>query len=159
MRELYWAAENPPASHGLGGLGEPGVETAESAPAALFLEIVCAVTRPPASSAAAAAPMRPCSARPLAGLCSGNGGSKPVHNTAVGSSSPVPYPQDAPEPLMRPHQRAPALSGHTIKPNKAQGTPQGPRRDAHSNWQQASGSPGAKDYVLAAGRAQEGSGP
>lgn len=51
--------------------------------------------------------------------------------------------------------KAPAFSGHAIKPNKAQGAPRGVYRDTHSNWQQASGSPGAEDYVLAAGKGQE----
>ena len=47
---------------------------------------------------------------------------------------------------------APALGGLAIKPNKAQGAPQGAHRGAHSNWPWASASPGAVDYASAAGR-------
>lgn len=67
-------------------------------------------------------------------------------------SEPCCRPQNAMGPLMGLILEALALSGHGIKPNKAQGAPCRTHRDAHSNWPQASDSPGAKDYVLAAGK-------
>lgn len=77
-----------------------------------------------------------------------------MRHLIVGPLSHAAHPQNALGPLTRLSPETPALSGHAIKPNKAQGAPCGPHRDAHSNWQQASGSPGAKDYVLAAGKSQ-----
>ena len=91
---------------------------------------------------------------PACSLCSGNGGRRPVHHRTVDSPSAAALPQNAPGPLMRPTPEAPAPSGRAIKPNKAQGAPWGAHGDAHSNWPRASGSPGVKDYVLAAGKGQ-----
>lgn len=86
-------------------------------------------------------------------------GHPPAFGVVIEAPSHTAHPQNALGPLMRLIPEALALNGHAIKPNKAQGAPWGAHRDAHSNWQQASGSPGAKDYVLAAGRATEGSRP
>lgn len=72
----------------------------------------------------------------------------------VGPLGHAALPQNALGPLMSLSPGTPALSGHAIKPNKAQGAPCRPHSDAHSNWQQASGSPGSRDYVLAAGKGQ-----
>lgn len=77
-----------------------------------------------------------------------------MHGLAGDPLSLTAHPQNALGPPMTPIPEALALSGHAIKPNKAQGAPWGARRDARSNWQQASGSPGAKDYMLAAGKGQ-----
>lgn len=75
---------------------------------------------------------------------------------AVDSGSLVAHPQDpasgCPGATDEMIPEAPALSGLTIKPNKEQGAPWGAHGGAHSNWPWASASPGAGDYVSAAGR-------
>lgn len=77
-----------------------------------------------------------------------------MHHHTADSLSHAAHPHDAPGPLRRLRLQAPALGGHAIKPNKEQGALGEARGDAHSNWQQASGSPGAKDSVLAAEKGQ-----